>query len=173
MNIISKFALATDESTDTLLNLIIELASEKFGPKLETQQLNEFIEKYYNRKYFVSEMNSMSNQWIMVYVDNQAVGYARVTSRGKVPPAIDSMRAVRIGDFSILEKFRDSQIMESLYDKCISLCRHVDAIWINEYIDNPFIEFFESKGFIKQPGMYELDDIGLPSSCLIFKNRSH
>ena len=83
------------------------------------------------------------------------------------------MRAVRIGDFSILEKFRDSQIMESLYDKCISLCRFVDVIWINEYIDNPFIEFFESKVFIKQPGMYELDDIGLLSSCLIFKNRSH
>jgi len=103
MNIISKFALATDESTDTLLNLIIELASEKFGQQLQTQQLNEFIEKYYNRKYFVSEMNSMSNQWIMVYVDNQAVGYARVTSKGEVPPAIDNMRAVRIGDFSILE----------------------------------------------------------------------
>lgn len=173
MNIVSKFTLATDESTNMLLKLIIELASEKYGAVLEPQQLNGFIEKYYNPQYFISEMNSMSNQWLVVYVDNQAVGYARVTSRGKVPPAISGMRAVRIGDFSILEKYKEPRIKESLFEKCISVCRSVDAIWINEYIDNPVIEFFESKGFVKETGTFELDDIDLPSSCLIFKNKKY
>jgi len=169
-NIVTKFALATDASTDVLLELIIKLITEKFVDILDPGRLQEYIDTYYNRKYFVSEMNSMSNQWLVVYADDVAVGYAKVTSRGKVPAVLGQKRAVRIADFSVLSECTQSEIRESLFEKCLSVCRHVDGIWINEYIEYPFIDFFESKGFVRQREISEFDEISLPSCCLIRLN---
>ncbi|WP_293957444.1 MULTISPECIES: N-acetyltransferase [unclassified Sphingobacterium] len=170
MDILTKFALATDETVDMLLDLIHELASEKFSSMVDQMSVKLYMEKYYDRKYFISEMNSMSNQWLIVYVDEKAVGYAKVTSRGNVPQSLKDMRAIRIGDFSVLKKFTHPEVLESLFHKCQSLCNYVDAIWINEYVGNPMIEFFESKGFQKEDGPWEHDEIALPSVCLIHIN---
>ncbi|WP_104381616.1 N-acetyltransferase [Sphingobacterium sp. HMA12] len=172
MNIVTKFALATDESVDILLELIKELATEKFSSILDKASVQLYIEKYYDRKYFISEINSMSNQWLVVYVDDKAVGYAKVTSRGKVPQALKERRSIRIGDFSILRKFSQDEIRESLFQKCFSISKHVDGIWINEYLGNPMIEFFENKGFLREAGPWEFDEIALPSVCLIYMNDS-
>ncbi len=171
MSIVTKFALATDESTDILLTLIEELAKEKFSFILDSQRLQEYIEKYYNRKYFVSEMNSMSNQWLVVYADHIAVGYAKVTSRGKVPELLNNKRAVRIADFSVRKDFMKPEIQESLFLKCLSVCRYVDAVWMNEYKENPILDFFEGKGFLRQPETFVFDEIAIPSTCLIYFNQ--
>jgi len=170
MNIVTKFAIATDESTDVLLQLTRELAKEKFASILDINTLTEYIDGQYNRKYLVSELNNISNQWLVVYVDDIAVGYTKITSRGKVPSLLTNMRALRIADFSILEKYPEPEIRESLFTKCLSLCRHTKGVWINEYIGNPMIEFFKSKGFIQQADDYEFDEIALPSVCLIRMN---
>lgn len=170
MSIVTKFALATDESTDILLKFVHELVAEKYSQVLNSQQLQEYIEKYYNPKYFISEMNSMSNQSLVVYADNIAVGYARVTSRGKVPESLNDKRAVRIADFSILQGFMKPEIQESLWQKCFSVCKYVDAVWINEFQNNPILEFFENKGFLREAGTFELDEIPLPSVCMIYQN---
>ncbi len=170
MSIVTKFALATDESTDILLKLVHELVTEKYSHVLDWQELQEYIEKYYNPKYFVSEMNSMSNQFLVVYVDNVAVGYAKVTSKGEVPESLNDKRAVRIADFSILQKYTDHKIQESLLQKCFSVCKYVDAIWINEYRKNPILEFFESRGFLRETETFELDEIPLPSIRMIYQN---
>lgn len=169
-NIVTKFALATDASTDLLLELIIKLITEKFVTILDPERLQEYIDTYYNRKYFVSEMNSMSNQWLVVYADEVAVGYAKVTSTGKVPEVLDHQRAVRIADFSVLHEYTQPEIREALFQKCMSVCRHVDGIWINEYIGNPIIGFFETKGFVKQPETSEFYEIAIPSICLVHLN---
>lgn len=170
MNIVTKFALATDETVDILLELIKELAEEKFSSIVDQESILLYMEKYYERTYFISEMNSMSNQWLVVYVDNKAVGYAKVTSRGKAPQSLTDRRSIRIADFSILHKFAQPEILESLFQKCQSLCKYVDGIWINEYLGNPMIEFFEEKGFLKEEAPWEFDDIALPSVCLIYMN---
>lgn len=168
MNIITKFAIATDEATDVLFELTRELATEKFASILEARVIAAYINKHFDRKYLVSEMNSMSNQWLVVYADNLAVGYAKLTSIGKTPELLAEKRALRIADFSILEKFSAPEIQNSLFEKCLSLCKHVEGIWVNEYIGNPIITFFESKGFERLSGTFQFDDIALPSACLTY-----
>ncbi|QIH34602.1 N-acetyltransferase [Sphingobacterium sp. DR205] len=170
MNIVTKFAIATDESTDILLHLTKELATEKFTTILDTSKLMKYTDEQFNRKYLVSEMNNISNQWLVTYVDSIAVGYAKITSRGKVPPLLDGKRAVRIADFSILQQYPALEIRESLFAKCLSLCRNTQAIWVNEYIGNPIIDFFETKGFVRQRNSFEFDEIKLESICLIYQN---
>ncbi len=109
----------------------------------------------------------MSNQWLVVYVNEQPAGYARITSKGKRPEIVAHKRAIRIADLGILKAYEDPAIKRSLFDKCLSVCRSYEATWINEYIEDPCITFFESEGFIRQHGAPEMDELPLPSVYLI------
>ncbi len=88
------------------------------------------------------EVNSMSNQWLVVYVDDKPAGFARITSKGERPKAIAQKRIIRIADFGIIEAYTDPAVRQSLFDKCLSICKSYEVIWINEYSENPLINFF-------------------------------
>lgn len=83
MNIIAKFTVATEQSLDILVKLTRQLAIEKFSMLLDPQVMENYITQYFNAKALVVELNSMSNQWLVVYVDDQPVGYAQITSKGQ------------------------------------------------------------------------------------------
>jgi hypothetical protein len=170
MNIVTKFVLATDEFVDTLLELIKELKAEKFSSIVDQVSLRNYMENYYNRKCFISEMNNMSNQWFVVYVDDKKEGDAKVTFRGKAPQSLTNRRAIRIGDFLILKKFTQPEILGRLYQKCLSISKYVYGIWINEYLGSPMVDFFEIKGFLRQPEDWKFDQIALWSACSIHMN---
>lgn len=165
MNIITKFTVATEQAVDTLSMLTRELAIEKFSAIIDQRMLADYIATNFNEKVLVSELNSMSNQWLVVYVDDNPAGYARITSKGKKPESLDNKRSVRIADFGVLKKYPE-QAISSLLEKCLTVCKSYEGVWINEYLQNPLIEFFENKGFSKQPETFQLDELPLESVCL-------
>lgn len=168
MKITTKFTIATEEGTRMLSMLAKDLANEKFSSVLDQKSIESYIEKEFNTKYLVSEMNSMSNQWLTVYVDDNIAGYAKITSKGKPPLIFKNKRILRVADFAILRKYPEDEVKESLFEKCLSVCKSVEGIWINEFLENPIISFFESKGFEKQPEKSQHDELGLPSICLVY-----
>ncbi|WP_343692089.1 N-acetyltransferase [Chitinophaga sp.] len=170
MDIITKFIIATDEGKGVILSLTRELAKEKFSSILEQKILEEYIDKHFNKKQLVAEMNDLSNQWLVVYVDNNPAGYAKITSKGEKPRSLENKRAARIADLAILTKYPEVEVKHSLLDKCLLVCKHHEGIWINEYAANPLIDFFESKGFERQPEASRLDDLALPSVYLVYFN---
>jgi len=170
MNIITKFTIASDEGMDVLMFLTKKLAEEKFLGLLEPDRLATYITNNFNEKTLVTELNSMSSQWLVVYVDQKPVGYARVTSKGKKPISLENKRAIRIADFAILKEYSATEIRQTLFEKCLSISRHLDGVWINEYIPNPFIEFFEDNGFARQAETCLSDELELPSICLVRLN---
>lgn len=172
MEIATKFTIATEDVTKMLLKLTKDLAHEKFSEILDPNILESYIEEQFNAKYLVSEMNSMSNQWLTVYVDDNLAGYAKITSKGKKPLSLENNHALRIADFAVLRKYPEEEIKKSLLDKCLSVCKHVEAVWINEYMDNPIISFFESNGFQKQSETPQHDELDLPSVYLVYRYNS-
>ncbi|SEI50844.1 hypothetical protein SAMN05216327_102107 [Dyadobacter sp. SG02] len=105
MNIITKFTIATDQGVEILLKLTRELTLEKYVSFLKRPVLDRYIAENFNRQTLIAEINSMSNQWLVVYADNVPAGYACITTRGLKPQQLDGKRAVRIADFGILSKF--------------------------------------------------------------------
>lgn len=170
MDIITKFTIASDEGMDVLSFLTKELAREKFSNLLEPSILTTYIENNFNEKTLVTELNSMSSQWLVVYADHKPAGYARITTKGKKILLLEHKRVIRIADFAVLKEYSEIEIKKSLFEKCLSICKHYEAIWINEYLSNPFIDFFESKGFERQPKTCQLDELALPSVCLVYLN---
>ncbi|MFD2555296.1 GNAT family N-acetyltransferase [Sphingobacterium tabacisoli] len=168
MNINTKFTVATDEGTRVLDVLTKELAIEKFTHLLDKETLVDYISDRFNLKVLVDELNSMSNQWLVVYVDDIAAGYARITTQGKKIAILEGKRVVRIADFGVLEKYHSNEVMNSLLDKCIQVCRSYEGIWINEYIESPLISSFEAKGFVQQhEGDNQHDDLPLKSHYFV------
>jgi len=165
--IITRFTVVTGKGIDALLMLTKEVAKEKFSDVLEAHVLEQYITASFNEKSLIIEVNSMSNQWLVVYADEEPAGYARITSKGKRPERFDSKRMIRIADFGLLKKYDDPAIRQSLFDKCISVCKSYEVLWINEYLKNPIIDFFENEGFVREKGSYQHDELPLSTVCLI------
>ncbi len=165
-DITTKFTIATEQGIGVLLNLTQTIVREKFSALLPMESIESYLSQTFNEKALMVEVNSMSNQWLVVYKNDKPVGFARITSKGERPKTIFQKRVIRIADFGIVKEFVDPAIRQSLFDKCLSVCKGYEVVWINEYLENPFISFFESQGFTKQEGNAELDELPLRSVCL-------
>jgi len=166
MNIITKFTVATEEGMEAIMMLTQKLAIEKYATLIEAETLDHFIRDNYNEKTLISEINSLSNQWLVVYVDNQPAGYARMTSKGIRPEGLQGKKAICLADFGVLKAYPDQAIKDSLMEKCLSAGKSYENIWIHEYQQNPLLIFFEKKGFLRQqdaPALY----FPLEPVCLI------
>lgn len=166
-NIITKFTIATEQAINALLFLTKTIAAEKFSTILQQQKLEHYIDSNFSESALIVEVNSMSNQWLVVYANDTPVGFARITSKGERPGVLALKRAIRIADFGILKAYANPAIIQSLFNKCWSVCKSYEAAWVNEYLESPFIGLFESEGFAKQDGVLELDELPLQSVYLI------
>lgn len=169
MKITTKFTIATEQGVETLLMLTRQLAIEKYSPIVDAPLLDRYIAENCSKKALIDELNSMSNQWLVVYADNIPAGYARITTRGHKPQLLNGKPSVRIADFGILHAFPATAIRDSLLEKCLTVGRtHPDVqIWVNEHVESPLIELFENNGFTRTQDACELDDLPLQSVCLI------
>lgn len=167
MTIITKFTVATDQGMDALSMLTKETAVQKFSSLLEKRVFDNYLTEHFNRRTLMDEVNSMSNQWLIVYVDNNPAGYARITSRGKKPRILEGKRSIRIADFGILDKYQEPEVINALLEKCLAVCRPYENIWINEYAGDPMIETFENNGFRKLQEAELHDELPLASLYLI------
>nr|WP_295927724.1 GNAT family N-acetyltransferase [uncultured Dyadobacter sp.] len=169
MNITTKFTIATEQGLETLLMLTRELAVEQYASIVDRALLDRYIAENFHKKALIHELNSMSNQWLVVYADNKPAGYARITTRGSRPPFLEGKRSVRIADFGILSTFAATAVADSLLHKCLSVCRSQPGvqIWVNEHAGSPWIELFERNGFTRMQETFALDGLPLPSVCLI------
>jgi hypothetical protein len=145
--IITKFTIGTELGINNLLFLTAASAREKFAGKIPDQELEDYINSNFNKDALMVELNSMSNQYLIVYADDEPAGYARVTSKGARPEIFEGKTLARIADFSVLAKYNDPLISKSLFEKCLAISTKQQVVWISEYESNPYLAFFESYGF--------------------------
>ena len=162
----TKFTTATEHGIAILSTLTKEIYKEKFAGLLPAAVVDKHIGDTFNLNRLISELNSLSNQWIVVYSNEAPAGYAVVTSKGQRPETLRDKKIIRIAEFGILNKYDDPRIKQSLFEKCLILCKSYETIWINEYAENPFIGFFEANSFLKQKEVLNHYELPLPSVYL-------
>ncbi|OQP42964.1 hypothetical protein A4H97_12495 [Niastella yeongjuensis] len=165
--IVTSFCIGTDECKQTLSFIAAATAREKYTGKVAPVQLKEYIQKKFSTGALNVDMNSLSNQFLVVYADGEVAGYARLTSKGTRPETLNGKSVMRIADFAVLKKFEDIEIKKSLFEKCLSVCSLQQIIWISEYDQNPDIDFFTNYGFVKNTAVTGIDELGLPMVYLI------
>lgn len=165
--IITKFTIGTEQGISTLLFLTGAIAKEKFAGKVSDQELEDYITANFNKEALTVEINSMSNQFLIVYADDEPVGYARVTSKGPRPEIFNGKTLAKIADFGVLAQYNDPLICKSLFEKCLSISTMQQVIWIGEFEGNPYIDFFESYGFKQNTDVVASHELSLPPVFLV------
>lgn len=168
--IITKFTVATGDGIGNLMDLGAELARAKFQELVSKEILEKYISDHFAEKVLIEEVNSLSNQWLIVYADENPAGYVRITSKGSYPQNISGKRAIRIADFGILPAYSNPDVLNSLFQKSMQVCKGYEVIWLNEHISYPSMDFFIRNGFEKQEEDTSLDELPLPSVYLVRRN---
>ena len=165
LKIITKFTIATPAGVDALMYLTETIAREKFTDLVAAEVLEKYITDNFNSKSVINGLNDILGRlWLMVFCDGEPAGYAQITSNAIGPDTV-THSAVRIAEFGILKRYDEPLVWQSLYEKCSSVVSSSGTVWLNEYIGNPAIVFFENNGFRKigAAAQYELP---LPSMYL-------
>jgi hypothetical protein len=68
--IIAKFTVGTEQGMSVLLFLTAAIAREKFTGKIPDHELEDYINVNFNEETLTTELNSMSNQYLVVYADD-------------------------------------------------------------------------------------------------------
>ncbi len=165
--IVTKFTIGTEQGIEALLFITDTIAREKFTGKVPDQELEDYIKLNFNKHTLTIELNSMSNQYLIVYADERPVGYARVTTKGTRPQFFDGKTLIRIADFGVLAHYSDPLIHKSLFEKCLSISTMQQVIWISEYENNPYLEFFESYGFKRNADIIVPQELKLAQVYLV------
>jgi len=163
--IITKFTIGTEQGINALL--FLTAAREKFTGRVPDEQLEDYITVNFNKGALMTELNSMSNQYLIVYADDEPAGYARVTSKGARPKLFDNKTLARIADFGVLAKYGDPLIKKFLFEKCLSISAMQQVIWISEFENNPYLELFESYGFKRNITITVPQELSLPPVYLV------
>jgi predicted GNAT family N-acyltransferase len=170
-SIVTNFCIGSDECKQTLSFITAATAREKYAGKVLPVRLKEYIQKKFSTGALDVDMNSLSNQFLVVYADGEVAGYARLTSKGSRPEVLNGKSIIRIADFAVLKKFDDVRVKKNLFEKCLSACGLQQIVWMSEYEQNPDVDFFTSYGFVKNTSVTGVNELGLPLVYLVLEKQ--
>jgi hypothetical protein len=159
--ITTNFCINTEQDRKTISFISRATAREKYSGKVPEADLEAWIEKNFNDHALRIELNNFSNQFLVVYVDDELAGYARVTTKGERPEIFSDRSVIRIADFAVLQKFNGTEAKKSLFEKCLRLCSTQQTVWISEYEGNPDMDLFSDYGFVKNAAIRGVNELGL------------
>ena len=168
----TKFTVASEEGIAVLQYLGETRGYEKYGALLNEEQLADYLFEQYNRDTIISNLNTFSNQLIVVYAEEKPVGFAYLTGKGTVPEPFSDRRVFHLGAFEILNAFKESGVREALMDKCMVICKSYDALQLMEKADETdMIAFYEQYGFRQSTSQLSvIAGVSFPSLVLIREN---
>ncbi|PSL28201.1 N-acetyltransferase [Chitinophaga ginsengisoli] len=168
--IVTNSCIGTEQNLKLLMHIGAATAREKYTGKVPVDQLEGYIQTNFSYQALRIEVNSMANQFLVVWVNGEVAGYARVTSKGQRPEILQGKSVIRIADFRVLERFNEMEVKNNLFERSLSLCHAQQITWISEFADDVDIAFWESYGFVHNAAMTGINELGLPVVCLL-RNR--
>lgn len=145
MEVISKFTIGSDEGVDDLFTIIKSSVNNIYKEHVSEEDIQKYIEEWDPRK-MINELNDLSNQLIITYVDQQPVGYGIIKSGSAYPGFSEEKRITEL-EFVLLQEYDTPEIRQSLWKKCRSAVSFTDIIWSNIFTEDPLLEFLKETGF--------------------------
>jgi hypothetical protein len=165
--IITKFIIGGDEGISLLSALGATTAREKYGKIIQESKLEAYVLKRFSLSMLAREMNSLSNQFLVVYSNDEPAGYAWITSGGERPAAFAGKTVARIVEFGILREFDNDAVRKNLVEKCLSVCAMQQIVWVCEYDESREIDRWQQFGFQKEAGITATHQLGLAPVYLV------
>jgi len=147
MEIFSKFAVGSDKGVDDLFDVKKAFIRDTYKEIVSSEAIENYIKEHLDHRKMINILNDLSNQLIMVFVDEQPAGYCLFKSGSGYSDASVDKKMTEIIDFGILSEYNSSEVRISLWNKVKSAIKFTDSIWININQNHPQLEFFKDNGF--------------------------
>lgn len=147
----TKFTVASEEGVGVYRDLAGKSIWQKYGTVVNAVNIELHLDAQLNWERIVSELNTFSNQLIVVYVDDLPAGYAFLKGSGHTPEILKNKRNICIAEFDVLDEYRAGKAKTVLLEKCLNICKSYEAIWFCE-ADNQqeMIQLFTAYGFCRE-----------------------
>lgn len=146
MKIISKFVIGSDQGVSDFLSVKKQAFSYLHKDFIDKQQIDDYIEKHFDERKVITQLNDLSNQLIITYKDDLPIAYCLLKSGSNNSAVSENKRTTEI-DFVILQDHDSEEVRNSLYSKFITAAKFTDIVWINILQQNTLNDFLKNKGF--------------------------
>ena len=126
----TKFIVASEEGIDLYRHLAIKCARQKYAGVAAAADLDSYVSTAFGRELVVTELNTFSNQLIVVYVGDEPAGYAFLKGSILAPEPLRDKRNICIAAFEITDEYLAGNSKIVLLEKCLNVCKSYDAIWM-------------------------------------------
>jgi hypothetical protein len=147
MEIISKFTVGSDQGIDNLFAVMRPYIRNKYKELISSEKIEEYLNEHVEYKKMIHNLNDLSTQLIMVFADNEPVGYCLFKSGATYSGSTEGKRMTEIIDFAILPEFDTQEVRASLWNKSRTAITFTDSIWINLGHHDSMVDFFKNKEF--------------------------
>lgn len=147
MEIVSKFAVGSDKGIDDLFDVKKAVIRNTYKEIIPSETIENHIKQHFDHRKMINILNDLSNQLIMVFVDDQPAGYCLFKSGSSYSDSSESKKMTEIINFSIIPEYDLADVKLSLWNKVKSSIKFTDSVWINSNQNDPQFEFFKKNGF--------------------------
>lgn len=145
MNIISKFTVGSENGMDLFLALKEAHLKEMYEGIIDPVRLNPYLEDELDRRKAINGLNDLSTQLVIVFDDDQPLGYAMIGKTFSQPAVLEGRRAVHLS-FFVLPNYRIPEVCHSLWQKCLSVTKN-HSYWTELPANDAMIPFLETIDF--------------------------
>lgn len=145
MDIISKFTVGSDEGVADLLAVKTTAINNLYQERVPEEEIKNYIESLNSRK-MINELNDLSNQLIITYLNEKPVACSILKSGSAYPGYSEEKRITEL-NFVILQEHDTPEVRQSLWKKTRSAIAFTDIVWMNIVTHDPLLEFMKESGF--------------------------
>jgi len=147
MDIVSKFTIASEDGIRNLFMLKETQIREMYKGSVEEAALNAYIKQQLDERATINDLNNLSTQMMTVFLKDVPVGYV-IIRQSVNPKILAEQKVIHYSSFYIMSEYNNTETRTSLWNKCLSVTRKYDAMWIEVLQTDPLIPFLESCGFM-------------------------
>ncbi len=168
-----KFTIASTEGIELFKKLTNQRFLELHQHQIDQSVINQFVVEKYNSEYIIEELNDFTNQLLVVYVGEEAAGYALLKEKGEVPEHLSGRKLGYLRNFEILKDFEHTAAGQLLLSKCLQVFKSFDAVIAITKVENSSMQnLLRSNGFEKESQSnhsFLMDNNEIPADMLLLK----
>ena len=142
---------ATSAAAENIAVLSRQTFYDTFAAVNTKEDMDKFMNESFSTQALINEVNAAENIFITAFMEEELVGYAKLTE-SKNPPELGDIKAIEIGRIYAAQKTIGLGVGKALMEKCIQLAteKNKQLIWLGVWEHNKrAISFYHKFGFEK------------------------
>jgi ribosomal protein S18 acetylase RimI-like enzyme len=123
---------------------------DAFAPQNTPENMEQFMQTQFTHEYLMKQVGAPRNTFLLAWLDDQPVGYARLYEGTELPRGIAGTNSIEVARIYAEQSVIGKGIGKALMEACINVAREKNKqwIWLGVWEHNHrAINFYEKMGF--------------------------